>query len=83
MHTPVQGMRGDLWKRYAGIILDGLRPEGASPLRPVAPPRKLIESHGEHAVDRGGHQLDVTELLGGDVRDEVVEGPRALLVAEV
>ena len=46
MHTPVQGMRGDLWKRYAGIILDGLRPEGASPLRPVAAPRKLIESPG-------------------------------------
>jgi hypothetical protein len=42
----VQGVRGDLWKRYAGIVLDGLRPEGASPLRPGAPSRKLIESPG-------------------------------------
>ena len=46
MHAPVQGVREDLWKRYAGIILDGLRPEGASPLRPGAPPRKLIENPG-------------------------------------
>jgi AcrR family transcriptional regulator len=46
MHAPVQGVRDDLWKRYAGIILDGLRPEGASPLRPGAPPRKLIENPG-------------------------------------
>lgn len=27
----------DLWRRYLGIVLDGLRPEGASPL-PVPPP---------------------------------------------
>lgn len=27
----------DLWRRYLGIILDGLRPEGASPL-PAPPP---------------------------------------------
>jgi AcrR family transcriptional regulator len=46
MHAPVQGVRSDLWKRYAGIVLDGLRPEGASPLRPGAPPRKLIEAPG-------------------------------------
>jgi AcrR family transcriptional regulator len=46
MHAPVQGVRDDLWKRYAGIILDGLRPEGASPLRTGAPPRKLIENPG-------------------------------------
>jgi AcrR family transcriptional regulator len=46
MHAPVQGVRDDLWKRYAGIILDGLRPEGASPLRPGAPPRRLIENPG-------------------------------------
>jgi AcrR family transcriptional regulator len=44
MQAPVQGVRGDLWKRYAGIVLDGLRPEGASPLRPAPPPRKVIES---------------------------------------
>jgi AcrR family transcriptional regulator len=46
MHAPVQGVRADLWKRYAGIVLDGLRPEGASPLRPGAPPRRLIENRG-------------------------------------
>ena len=38
---------------------------------------------GEHRVDRVRDELDVPELLGGDVRDEVVERPRALLVAEV
>jgi AcrR family transcriptional regulator len=46
MHAPVPGVRDDLWKRYAGIVIDGLRPEGASPLRPGAPPRKLIENPG-------------------------------------
>jgi AcrR family transcriptional regulator len=46
MQAPVKGVRDDLWKRYAGIVLDGLRPEGASPLRPGAPPRKLIENPG-------------------------------------
>ncbi|HEX4305710.1 MAG TPA: helix-turn-helix domain-containing protein [Solirubrobacterales bacterium] len=42
--VPFQGLRPDLWKRYLGIVLDGLRPDGTSKLRPAAPPRKLIES---------------------------------------
>jgi AcrR family transcriptional regulator len=42
--TPFPGLRADLWKRYLGIVLDGLRPDGASKLRPGAPPRKLIEA---------------------------------------
>jgi AcrR family transcriptional regulator len=41
---PFPGLRDDLWKRYLGIFLDGLRPEAATKLRPGAPPRKLIES---------------------------------------
>jgi AcrR family transcriptional regulator len=49
MQSPWPGVRPDLWKRYARVILDGLRPEGASPLRPGAPPRKLIERPGEAA----------------------------------
>ena len=40
---PFPGLREDLWKRYLGIVLDGLRPEGASKLRPGAPARRLIE----------------------------------------
>jgi hypothetical protein len=43
IHAPVDGVRPDLWKRYARVILDGLRPEGASQLRPGAPPRRVIE----------------------------------------
>lgn len=39
---PFPGLREDLWKRYLGIILDGLRPEGATKLRPGAPPRRLF-----------------------------------------
>ena len=27
----------DLWRRYLGLALDGLRPEGAHPLTPAAP----------------------------------------------
>ncbi|MBN9623290.1 MAG: TetR/AcrR family transcriptional regulator [Actinobacteria bacterium] len=42
--VPFPGLRDDLWKRYLGIVLDGLRPDGASKLRPAAPPRKLIEN---------------------------------------
>jgi AcrR family transcriptional regulator len=41
---PFPGLRADLWKRYLGIFLDGLRPAAASKLRPGAPPRKLIEA---------------------------------------
>jgi AcrR family transcriptional regulator len=41
---PFPGLRTDLWKRYLGIVLDGLRPEGASKLRPGAPSRKVIEN---------------------------------------
>jgi AcrR family transcriptional regulator len=41
---PFPGLRIDLWKRYLGIVLDGLRPGDTSKLRPGAPPRKLIES---------------------------------------
>jgi len=41
---PFPGLREDLWKRYLGLLLDGLRPEGATKLRPGAPARRLIES---------------------------------------
>ena len=41
---PFQGLRDDLWKRYLGIFLDGLRPEAATKLRPGAPSRKVIEN---------------------------------------
>ncbi len=41
---PFPGLREDLWKRYLGVLLDGLRPEGATKLRPGAPARRLIES---------------------------------------
>jgi AcrR family transcriptional regulator len=37
------GLRPDLWKRYLGIILDGMRPEGATKLRPPAPSRRVFE----------------------------------------
>lgn len=40
---PFPGLRADLWKRYLGVVLDGLRPDGASKLRPGAPSRRLIE----------------------------------------
>lgn len=40
---PFPGLRPDLYKRYLGIVLDGLRPDGASRLRPGAPPRRVIE----------------------------------------
>ena len=46
--APFPGLRPDLWKRYLGIVVDGLRPDGASKLRPAAPPRRLIE-HPEAA----------------------------------
>jgi AcrR family transcriptional regulator len=35
--VPGPGLRDDLWKRYLRVILDGMRPEGASRLRPGAP----------------------------------------------
>lgn len=41
---PFPGLREDLWKRYLGVLLDGLRPAGASKLRPGAPARRLIEA---------------------------------------
>jgi AcrR family transcriptional regulator len=31
------GLRDDLWKRYLRVILDGMKPDGASKLRPGAP----------------------------------------------
>jgi AcrR family transcriptional regulator len=37
MTVPVPGAHDDLWKRYLRVILDGMRPEGASRLRPGAP----------------------------------------------
>jgi AcrR family transcriptional regulator len=42
---PFTGLRADLWKRYLGIFLDGMRPEAATTkLRPGAPSRKVIEA---------------------------------------
>ena len=40
---PFPGLREDLWKRYVQIVLDGLRPEGATKLRPPAPARRVFE----------------------------------------
>jgi AcrR family transcriptional regulator len=40
---PFPGLREDLWKRYLGVILDGIRPEGATKLRPGPPARRLFE----------------------------------------
>jgi AcrR family transcriptional regulator len=37
MEVSKPGLRDDLWKRYLRVILDGMRPEGASKLRPGAP----------------------------------------------
>ena len=37
------GLRPDLWRRYLGVILDGMRPEGATRLRPGPPPRRVFE----------------------------------------
>ena len=37
------GLRPDLWRRYLGIILDGIRPDGATRLRPPPPPRRVFE----------------------------------------
>jgi AcrR family transcriptional regulator len=34
---PFAGLRDDLWRRYVGVVLDGIRPGGATPLRPPAP----------------------------------------------
>jgi AcrR family transcriptional regulator len=45
--VPLPGLRADVWKRYLALILDGMRPEGASPLRPAAPPRRLLEGSQE------------------------------------
>jgi AcrR family transcriptional regulator len=41
---PFHGLRADLWKRYLGIFLDGLRPGAATKLRPGAPSRRVIEN---------------------------------------
>jgi AcrR family transcriptional regulator len=37
MEVSKPGLREDLWKRYLRVILDGMKPEGASRLRPGAP----------------------------------------------
>ena len=45
--------------------------------------RVLLAGAGEHRVDGGRDELDVRELLGGDVRDQIVERARLLAGAEV
>jgi AcrR family transcriptional regulator len=37
MEVSKPGLRDDRWKRYIRVILDGMKPEGASKLRPGAP----------------------------------------------
>jgi AcrR family transcriptional regulator len=41
--APHTGLHEDLWKRYLRVILDGMRPDGASKLRPGAPSRRVVE----------------------------------------
>ena len=40
---PMSGLPG-LWRRYLGVVLDGMRPEGASPLSPPAPTVEEFEA---------------------------------------
>ena len=44
----------DLWKRYLGVILDGMRPEPASPLAPPAPTMDAVERALGAVSDRAG-----------------------------
>ncbi len=41
-----------LWRRYLGVVLDGMRPEGASPLAPASPALCEIEDAFEVAAAR-------------------------------
>lgn len=40
---PFPGVRKDIWKRYLRLVLDGMRPEGATKLRPGPPSRRAFE----------------------------------------
>lgn len=42
----------DLWRRYLGVILDGMRPEGASALSPRAPELSELDAALEEAAGR-------------------------------
>ncbi len=42
----------DVWKRYLGVILDGMRPEGSSPLSPPAPSVRALDAALEQAAGR-------------------------------
>jgi AcrR family transcriptional regulator len=44
---PFPGVRQDIWKRYLGVVLDGLRPDGATKLRPGAPSKRAFETPGD------------------------------------
>jgi AcrR family transcriptional regulator len=41
---PFPGVRPDIWKRYLRVMLDGLRPDGATKLRPGPPPKRAFET---------------------------------------
>jgi AcrR family transcriptional regulator len=43
----------EVWRRYLGVILDGMRPEGASPLSPPAPSVAALDDALEAASRRG------------------------------
>ena len=43
----------DLWRRYLGVMLDGIRPAGASPLSPPAPTPAELEA----AIGEPGHRV--------------------------
>jgi AcrR family transcriptional regulator len=42
----------ELWRRYLGVILDGMRPEGSSPLSPPAPRLADLDEALEAAAGR-------------------------------
>lgn len=42
----------DVWRRYLGVILDGMRPEGASALSPAAPTVAALDAALEAAAGR-------------------------------
>jgi AcrR family transcriptional regulator len=44
----------EVWRRYLGVILDGMRPQAARPLSPPAPTLRELDDALEAAACRGG-----------------------------
>ena len=75
--VPFPGLREDLWKRYLQIILDGLRPDGATKLRPGPAAAQALREPRAPATSAAASSVRVRHVVAAGLAAQARAGRQA------